>query len=137
LANNLQFFNGQAGPRVTLQTDAASVTKYGEYWAEQVLPQQVEAPAVVAMAQNQLALRKVGRRTLAVNPAPERSPEPFTEYFLGDLVPVYATKRLRQPLPTTGETTNYQRIYGIPIQISDNALETITQLLTSPDGFSP
>jgi hypothetical protein len=137
LANNVQFFNGQAGPRVTLQTDASSVTKYGEYWAEQVLPQQVEAPAVVAMAQNQLALRKVGRRTLAVNPAPERSPEPFTEYFLGDLVPVYATKRLRQPLPTTGETTNYQRIYGIPIQISDNALETITQLLTSPDGFSP
>lgn len=137
LANNVQFYNGQGGPPVALQTDAASVAKYGSYWGQQFQPVEITSQAVIALAQMQLLLRQIGRRTLTVNPAPERSPEPFTEYFLGDLVPVYATNRLRQPIPTPSETTNYQRVYAIPIDISDNALETVTQLLTSPDGFSP
>lgn len=137
MANKVQFYNGPGGPAVALQSDATSVTKYGQYWAQQFFPAQTQTAAVVAMAAQQLLLRKIGRRTLTINPAPERSPEPFTEYFLGDLLPVYATNRLRQTLPAPGETTNYQRIYGIPVVISDDALETVSQLLTSPDGFTP
>lgn len=137
LANTVQFYNGQAGPSVAAQTDAISEAKYGSYWAQQSFPQQIETQAVVAIAQNQLMLRKIGRRTLQINPAPERAPDPFTSYFLGDLLPVYATKRLRQTLPAPQETTNYVRVYGIPIDISDNGVETVSQLLISPDGFSP
>lgn len=137
LANTVQFYNGQAGPAVTPQVDATSEAKYGSYWAQQVFPQQIETQAVIDIAQNQLSLRKIGHRTLQVNPAPERAPDPFTSYFLGDLVPVYATKRLRQTLPAPQETTNYVRVYGIPVDISDNALESVAQLLISPDGFTP
>ena len=144
IANKIQFYNGQGGPKVDdgasgfpTATSTGSVAKYGEYWAQQFFPAQIDAAAVRAMADQQLLLRQMGRRTLTVNPAPERSPEPFLGYFLGDMTPVYATDRLRQTLPAPGESTNYQRIYGIPIQISDNALETVTQLLTSPDGFTP
>ena len=43
---------------------------------------------------------------------------------------VYAT-------PSPGASITYQRIYGIPIMIDDNGVETVTQLLTSPDGFTP
>ena len=55
---------------------------------------------------------------------------PWTEYDLGDRVPVYASARLRKLL------SGYQRVYGMPIQISDDALEHIDALLVSPDGFS-
>lgn len=137
LANEIQFYNGQGGPPVTLQTGATSIAKYGKYWAQQFFPAQVATVAVESMAAQQLLLRQLGRRTVAINPAPERSPDPFTEYFLGDLCPIYATKRLRQTLPAPGEPTNYTRIYGIPVTIPNDAPETIAQLLTSPDGFTP
>lgn len=137
LGNEIQFYNGQGGPPVTLQTGGASVAKFGEYWAQQFFPVQTAAVAVESMAAQQLLLRQLGRRTVAINPAPERSPDPFTEYFLGDLCPIYATKRLRQTLPAPGEATNYTRIYGIPVTIPNDAPETVQQLLTSPDGFTP
>ena len=137
LANEIQFYNGPGGPAVALQSDLGSRLKYGEYWAQQFFPAQTQAQAVVYMAQAQLSLRKIGKRTVTLNPAPERAPDPFTDYFLGDLVPIYATKRLRQTLPAPQESTNYTRIYGIPIDISDDAVETVSQLLSSPDGFSP
>jgi len=95
-ANVVQFYNGQGGPAVTQQTDATSIASYGEYWAQQFFPAQTEAAAVVAMAQQQLDLRKNYRQTLTINPAPTRAPEPFVDYGLGDRVPVYASNRLRQ-----------------------------------------
>ena len=137
LANQIQFYNGQGGPAVTLQSSASSILKYGEYWAQQFFPAQVAPQAVEDVAAEQVSLREIGRRTLTVNPAPERAPDPFTSYFLGDLVPAYATKRLRQTLPAPQESTNYIRVYGIPIDITDNGVETVSALLISPDGFTP
>lgn len=124
-ANKVQYFSGQGGPPVTLQTNAPSVATYGEYWATQFFPGQNVPAAVVALAQQQLTLRKNGQRTVTISPAPERSPRPFTEYYLGDRVPVYASNSMRQAV------SGYQRIYGIPISISDDATETIRELLTS------
>ncbi len=137
LANKIQFYNGPAGPPVTVQSSADSAAKYGEYWAQMFFPAQIEREAVEDVAAMQLLLRQIGRRTLQINPAPERAPDPFGDYFLGDLLPVYATRRLRQTLPAPQESVNFQRVYGIPIDISDNSVETVQALLTSPDGFSP
>ena len=95
-ANVVQFYNSQGGPAVTQQTDATSIASYGEYWAQQFFPAQTEAVAVVAMAQQQLELRKNYKQTLTINPAPTRAPDPFVDYGLGDRVPVYASNRLRQ-----------------------------------------
>ncbi len=153
-ANQVQFRNGSAGPLVALQSDPDSIALYGEYWAEQAFPAQSKAPAVVTIAQEQLALRKTYKQTLTVNPAPERSPEPFVDYGLGDRVPIYigmsqrGTYQLgdnssRQSLPFgyTGAAPSpdpgvyvWQRIYGIPIDLDDNGVETVRELLVGPIG---
>jgi hypothetical protein len=80
----------------TTQTDATSIATYGEYWAQQFFPAQTEPAAVEAIAAQQLALRKDYKQTLTINPVPERAPEPFIDYGLGDRVPVWASNRLRQ-----------------------------------------
>ena len=95
-ANVVQYYNGPGGPAVAQQTDATSIASYGEYWAQQFFPAQTEAVAVVAMAQQQLGLRKNYKQTLTINPAPTRAPDPFVDYGLGDRVPVYASNHLRQ-----------------------------------------
>jgi hypothetical protein len=153
-ANQVQFRNGTAGPLVPIQSDAASIALYGEYWAEQAFPAQTVALAVVRIAQEQLVLRKTYKQTLTVNPAPERSPEPFVDYEIGDRVPVYigtaqrgsyqlGDNSSRQPLPPgyTGAAPSpdpavytWQRIYGIPVEIDDNGVETVRELLVGPIG---
>ena len=129
-ANKVKFFAGQGGSAsggqsVPVQTDAASVTKFGEYWRQQFFPGQNVAGVVQLLAAAELALSKDGRETVTISPAPERSPIPFDDYFLGDRVPVYASSRFRAPL------AGYQRIYGIPISIGDDQTESVQQLLTT------
>jgi hypothetical protein len=156
-ANYVQFRNGTAGPLVDPAFDPDSIARYGEYWAEQAFPGQTVALAVETIAAEQLALRKTYKQTLTVNPAPERSPEPFVDYYLGDRVPIYigtaqrGTYQLgdnssRQPLPPgyTGAAPApdpavyvWQRIYGIPVEIDDNGTETVRQLLVGPIGPPP
>ncbi len=143
-ANNIDFRAGQGGINgsAPIQTDAASTAKYGEYWATQFFPG-VMGPAAVAtvtsLAEQQLDLRKNGRETVTVAPAPERSPRPWQDYNLGDRVPVWASaSEFRQNLGEVGAgttfSTQYQRIYGWTANIADDTLETIDPLLTSPEG---
>jgi len=141
-ANVVQFYRGQGGSAVTQQTDAASIATYGEYWAQQFFPaQETPTAAVIAIAEQQLELRKTVKQTLTINPAPTRAPDPFVDYGLGDRVPVYASNRLRQtvgdpsgtPL-TTIQSIDFQRIYGIPVDIDDNGTETVRQLLVGVVG---
>lgn len=144
-ANNVQFYAGQGGTSGdgTLQTDAASVTKYGQYWAQQFFPGVTGTGgpvAVTSLAQEQLALRARGRETVTFRPAPERSPRPWLDYGLGDRVQVWASPQgfrrvLGQQTTGTLVETQYQRIYGWTANISDEALETIDPVLTSPQGF--
>jgi hypothetical protein len=138
--NEVKYFAGQGGSApggqtIPVQEDAASVTKYREYWQQQFFPGQNVAAAVLQLAAAQLALAANGKITVAISPAPERSPSPFTDYFLGDRVPVYASNRFRAPIPaldeSSSDTNNYQRVYGIPLQIADDATEEITQMLTA------
>jgi hypothetical protein len=110
--------------------DAASVTKFGQYWAQQVLPGVIDPVGLVALQDFQLELRKDGRTTVQMSPTPERSPCPFQEYNLGDRVPVYASgDNFRQVL------SGYVRIYGFPIDISDDALERVQGMILLPQGI--
>lgn len=144
-ANQILYFTGQGGvynrPTGPIATDPASIAKFGEYWAQQFYPGQKEPTAVLSLAQRQLALRKDGKETVTFKPAPERSPRPWQDYNLGDRVPVWASKQaFRRNLGSLGagsaEETQYQRIYGWTANISDDALETIDPVLTSPGGFT-
>lgn len=130
-ANHVQFYNGQGGPPVAPQTSPSSITRYGEYVAQQFFPAETEPAAVIAIAAEQLALRSSFKETLTVNPAPERSPEPFTGYYLGDRVPVFVSDNMRQSL------VGWQRVYGIPVSIDDSGVETVRELLVGPIGAPP
>jgi hypothetical protein len=124
--------------------DLASINTYGEYWAfdQQFYPTQAIA-AAQALAQEQVRLRSRFKQTLTVNPAPCRAPQPFIDYDLGDRVPVYASDRLRWPLPpvpspfTVQPILAWQRIYGIPLEIDDNGTETVRELIVGPIGGPP
>ncbi len=143
-ANRLEFQAGQGGvagaaPAVD---DLDSQLKYGVYEAQQFFPSVtgVSAVAVVtSLAEQQLELRKNGKETVTLSPTPERSPRPWQDYELGDRVPVWASAQgFRQALGVAVDgtlvETQYQRIYGWTANLSDDALETISPLLTSPDG---
>lgn len=94
-ANKMVFFAGQGGASgVTAVTeDAASQAKYGTYFAQQFFPGQVDLTAVTDLVDQQLLLRKNGKTTVMIRPAPERSPRPWQDYQLGDRVPVWALPR--------------------------------------------
>jgi hypothetical protein len=132
-SNYVQFFLGVGGPPVPAYSDATSIAAFKEYWSMQFWPGQQVLAAVEALAQMQLLLRKNGKLTVTIDPAPERSPDPFIQFNLGDRIPVYATGgeygRFREDL------AGYQRIYGFPLQIADDQLEAIVGLLASPQGF--
>lgn len=122
-----------------VQTDAASVAKYGEYWDLPFYPGNTVVVGVEALAAQQVALRAAGRKTVTFRPAPERSPSPWVDYNLGDRCPVWASRAFRELLganPADPSETVYQRIYGWTCNISDDALETIDPVLTSPQGFT-
>lgn len=144
-ANEIVYFTGQGGtydrPTAPISEDLTSVAKYGEYWAQQFFPGQTQAVVVQSLADRQLALRKDGKETVNFKPAPERSPRPWQDYSLGDRVPVWASKEgFRRLLGAqdsgTMVETQYQRIYGWTANISDDALETIDPVLTTPGGFT-
>lgn len=132
-ANYIRFQAGQGGENGAAadQIDAASVAKYGEYHAQQFFPKQTVVEAVEALAAAQLTLRKNGKTTVTFSPAPERAPMLYTEYFLGDRVPVYASRNFRQEMGGPAADPLLQRIYGIPIKISDNGVEEVQRLVTA------
>lgn len=141
LANTVQFFAGQGGPAVAPATDATSAARYGYYEVQQFFPGQAMQPtpgqtlALEAMAEFQLSLRKQGKRTVRITPSSLLAPIPLLEYGLGDRVPLWATNRLRQAIPWATDTTNFSRVYGIPITLSDDGVEQVAGLVLSPDGF--
>lgn len=133
-ANKIQYYFGQGGPAVSVQTDAASVAKYGEYWEQQFWPGFVEAGPVTALAARRLQLVRDGVKTYTFSPAPERSPIPLLEYNPGDWCPFYASKKLREPLNpvlVSGVWQNIPRIEALTLDIADNQTETVSELLTS------
>jgi hypothetical protein len=139
MANVGQYYLG--GSVVTPQaTDAPSIAQYGQYWLQRSFPKPADNNSVALISATQIHLLRKGKRTITIDPAPERSPDPFTDYYLGDQVMVYAGRTTigggvsyRQALNagsvSGGIWTNPQRIYEIPISLADNQVETVQQLL--------
>jgi hypothetical protein len=143
LANEIQFYAGQGGNAVTTETDATSVALYGEYWAQQFMVGKDTQTAVVqAMAAAQLLIRKNGAKSIQLSPAPERSYLPLRDYQLGDYVPVWSTRALRETMgidyasfdANAPGDCGYQRVYAIPIELDDNGIERPGPLLTASES---
>jgi hypothetical protein len=123
--NKVQYYLNDGLPDPTPSTDATSVGLYGEYWTLQQFPVRSKQ-ATTALGALQLALRKNGITTVVVEPTPTRMPLMFTEWWLGDVVTVEASSKIREAL--AGDA----RVYGVQITLDENSLEQVPQLLTAP-----
>jgi hypothetical protein len=141
LADRVLFFAGQGGVPVPLQSDAASIAAHGEYWAQQFFPGTHDRNLVELLALAELQIRKNGARSLSFDPAPERSKMVLRDYGIGDYLPVWASKNLREPLGVDYDNydadfpgaSGYQRAYAIPVAVDDNGVARVRGILTSSE----
>jgi hypothetical protein len=144
MANFIRDYSGQGGYPVPIQTDAASVASYGTYWAQQYFPQANNQVLVELAAFADLQIRRNGQRTISFDPTPERSVLELRDYGLGDYLPVWASRNLREPLevdydaylldPDFPGAAGYQRVYAIPVTLDDAGVARVTGLVTSKDS---
>lgn len=128
-ANVLNLFRANSLP-VGQIADAASYIKYGRYFDSQTFPAEYPISALAALAAETLLNRKVRNTTIRIDPAPEVSPVPFAAYFIGDTLPLAASRRLRKPLTATA------RVYTLPIDIDDNSVEHVNSVEFSADSLT-
>jgi hypothetical protein len=137
LANRVQFFIRNRP--ITLQSDAASISAYGEYWAQQFFPDANNRGELVLLAAlAQLVLRRNGAKTINASPAPERSEIPLRDYTIGDYLPFWATRNFREPMsidydaydPDFPGAAGYQRVQMLPIDVDDNGTTIVRGLVT-------
>lgn len=128
-----------------------SIGAFGPWFAQKNITQGSTA-AVSLLALAEVALRKRGKQTLVIDPTPELSPDPWTRYFLGDTVRVWAGRdlppassggygaALRQRVrsqPVGDPPVSPWRVYGYQVDLADDQVETITNLLlTDPNSVS-
>lgn len=130
-ANRIKFYAGMGGVPIGLQEDVDSQSRVGVYYEQRFWPNQTSQPATAAMAAAQLALVKEGLRTYTLTPAAERAPLPFDEYWLGDLVPVWASRNFRDNIDGLA-----LRVEGVTFSVGDDQLERVDELLVAVDDFS-
>lgn len=130
LANDVYVNGNRPAKTVAWQVsnaqDATSVTKYGVYQSWRAAdPDITDQTFLDDLSAAELRFRKQPRETLAVTPFPERGPVPFNEYFLGDTVYFYCSTNARKAIQGA------QRVYGLSIDISDNAFETVGEIVVA------
>ena len=138
-ANRIIYSAGMGGARLPAAEDTLSQAQYGTYEERQFFPG-ITQPWQYAAAQNiaadEVDLRKEGMISIAIDPAAARAPRPLLDYGLGDWMPVYWSNRMRE------EALLVQRVVGIPIELSDDGVETVRRLLVivsdtdQPEGYA-
>jgi hypothetical protein len=123
-ANKVIYYsaNGIMSPAIS---DAPNIAKYGQYIEQKAIGSTPLPEVVELLAQGELEARKAGGLTLALDQIPEPSPIPLVDYDIGDVVPVYASDRLRF------EIAHEQRVYEIPIEIGDDGREKVSKIVVS------
>lgn len=131
-ANRVQSYAANGGRPVVPQIDAGSTATYGSYEAQAykaAIDGQGADNMIEVIAWSELLLRRYGKETVTISPMPEHSPMFGRDYTLGDRVRVYWSNNLRQSIE------GVMRVYGVPLAISDDALETVDQLICAGDSF--
>lgn len=145
IENVAQFYAGNTAVPVAEAT--GSINTYGPYFVQKNYPNGSNSAAVQLLALAEVALRKKGKKTLVIEPAPELAPDPFTAWSLGDVVPVWAGRPMPPPAPLTGTAAGNalrggirsydlgtNRVYGFQVDLADDLEETVTNLLlTDPN----
>lgn len=129
--NKINLHATQGGPSVGIITELASVNRFGEYWDETWIIDQENTESVQVMAQILIDTISEHPRTVTITPLPERSPEPFIDWQIGDEVIVMATSNLRATM------AGFQRVQAFTLDISDEALEQVTGMRVYIPGTDP
>jgi hypothetical protein len=129
--NRINLHLTQGGPSVGVLSEMASVNRFGEYWDEQWIIDEEHTNAVSSIAQTLLDTISEHPRTVEISPLPERSPEPFIDWNLGDEVIVQASSNLRATM------SGFQRVHAFELDISDDALEQVVGLRVYIPGSTP
>lgn len=123
-ANNIRLHAGQGGASEVVSTvvSTPSVVRFGEYWQTQFYVAENQEESISEYAQQLLDQFAEHAKTVTVTVAPERCPDPFLEWFVGDLVRVFASKKFRSI------QEGFQRAIAFELAIGNTALETVTNL---------
>lgn len=131
--NKGQYFTGQGGfpTPIPPYESAAQIAAFLPYWVTQFSPSQPDVPPFGNIVEGLLIQAaqqaKQGKRTIQIDTIPERSPNPLIDYSIGDRVVVHASDNLRSPID------GFVRVETIPIDISDDGIESVASLLVAPD----
>jgi len=144
MANKVRWISGAAAQAVPA-VDAASVAANGIYWAQQSAGGAKHQAEADLLALAEMYVRRNGARTISFSPLSDRLDyTPLKDYALGDYLPVWASRNLREPLavdylayandPDFPGAAGFQRVYAIPISVDDNGVERVEGLVTSQDS---
>lgn len=130
MANDVSLAYGQRPDAGTVWptsrvSDATNITKYGWYESWETIDVAVTNSTLVGvLAAAELSLRKKPKEYLNITPFPEKGPQPFTDYFLGDTIQIWTAATFRQAV------TASQRVYGITIDIDESGFERVGQIVS-------
>lgn len=122
--NEVELYTADGTP-TPVQTDVTSIAKYGSYWGQQNYPVQAELAALEAAAGAQLLVAKGHPETITLGLSPKRAPLVFTEWWLADWMPLYASARLGKKLH------GLYRAYEYALTLADDSSATVHDLIVS------
>ena len=109
-------------------TDCLQQQDVGIYRTVESYPDVSNPAYLQALATEELGFRKRAREIVSLQLQGGRAPEPFTEWDLGDTVPLYVGARQR------GGYTGSVRVYGFDLDVNNEGQETVSSLILSPEG---
>lgn len=130
IANNVYAYSdrparGQTWGQSKTAVDSASQTKYRLRESLRFYSDKYTAETLQALANFEKSLRRNPRETVSIVPAIERAPTPFTDYFIGDFIQVYADELLLQSMAGT------QKVEELDIAVDDGGFERVTEIVGS------
>ena len=124
-ANALQYYIGQGGRLSRSSTSRRRRRSTAPTSSSSSSPGRRSRTSSEQFARKQGSLRARGLITYEVSPAPERSPVPITDYYIGDFVPIYASNALREQVATL------KRVYSIPLVIGNDQQEAPANIVVA------
>jgi hypothetical protein len=128
LANDVSFFGANRRKR-SLKTNGASIAQWGRRMDAKFVNQIDQQKFLDDLAETELGVRLQPKEIVSFVPVPERAPQPYDSYFLGDYVTLVAggTHVLN---PFTGLV----RVHGFTEIDRDDGVEEVTDLQLSFNG---
>lgn len=131
VANNIIGLGATAtggGQITSIQQSVDSINVYRLLSTVEVFQDIYEQVFLDALVADELNFRLARRELIQFVPQPGNAPEPFTDFALGDYVPLYASARLR------GGFQGIVRVFGFDIVLDEDGREIINGIYCQEGG---